>query len=237
MADWMAFDVADYVANTLHLTTRQHGGYVLLICAAWSGKGALPGTDAALASIAKLSTREWREDGAALKAFLTRRGDEWIHERVEFEWNDAQSLIAAKSKAGKEGARRRWEGRAKAKWIADPSQTHGQTDAPLPLPLPEGSEANASGADAPLDPVKLVFDAGVRILTATGGLKEPAARSLIGMWRKKNGDDAVLAAIGSCQRSNVSEPVSWITAHFAAEGKEGRRDREIQEAIKRGLAS
>lgn len=152
MADWMAFNVADYVANTLHLTTRQHGGYILLICAAWNGKGFLPGTDEGLRAIAKLSPREWKDDGPALKAFLTRRGEAWVHERVEFEWNDAQSLIAAKSKAGKEGARKRWQGRGNGKPMAVPSDSHRQTDAPLPSPRPVTTshqvEAGAAAAFA-----------------------------------------------------------------------------------------
>jgi len=119
MADWMAFNVADYVANTLHLTTRQHGGYILLICAAWNGKGFLPGTDEGLRAIAKLSPREWKDDGPALKAFLTKRGEAWVHERVEFEWNDAQSLIAAKSRAGAAGGRAKWAGRAQGRAHAE----------------------------------------------------------------------------------------------------------------------
>jgi uncharacterized protein YdaU (DUF1376 family) len=137
VADWMAFNVADYVSNTLHLQTRQHGAYILLICAAWKAKGTLPGTDAGLMAITKLNAKEWREDGDVLKGFLTRRGTAWVHERVEFEWKDSQSIIDAKRKAGKEGARRRWEGRTGGSAMADPSQTHSQNDAPLPLPLPE----------------------------------------------------------------------------------------------------
>lgn len=151
MAQWMAFDVGDYVSNTMHLTTRQHGGYILLICAAWNGKGFLPGTDAGLMMITKLQPKEWKDDGPVLKNFLTRRGDAWVHERVEFEWKDACALIGAKSKAGKKGARKRWEGRANGKPMADAWQTHApangtvmadpmptqwQIDAPLPLPEP-----------------------------------------------------------------------------------------------------
>ena len=157
MAEWMAFSVDDYVSNTLHLTTRQHGGYILLICAAWKAKGFLPGTDAGLMAIAKLQPKEWKDDGPILKGFLTRRGDAWVHERVEFEWNDARALIDAKSKAGKEGARKRWHGRASGKpdgtAMADASQAQGQTDAPQPLPSPTvttiGTEAAKTGADAP----------------------------------------------------------------------------------------
>ncbi|MDZ4739896.1 MAG: DUF1376 domain-containing protein, partial [Alphaproteobacteria bacterium] len=126
MPDWMAFNVSDYTANTLHLTTRQHGGYILLICAAWAGKGVLPGADASLMAIAKLSPKEWAADAEIIKAFLTRRGETWVHERVEYEWLDAQALIKAKSAAGKEGARRRWAGRSNGKPMAAPSPSHGK---------------------------------------------------------------------------------------------------------------
>ena len=157
MAEWMAFSVDDYVSNTMALTTRQHGGYILLICAAWKAKGFLPGTDAGLMSIVKLQPKEWKDDGPVLKTFLTRRGDAWVHERVEFEWNDARALIDAKSKAGKEGARKRWQGRANGTAMADASQTQGQTDTPIPLPQPlptvttNHPEGTKGGADAPDD--------------------------------------------------------------------------------------
>jgi uncharacterized protein YdaU (DUF1376 family) len=134
--EWMAFNVDDYVTNTMHLTTRQHGAYILLICAAWKAKGVLPGVDAALMATAKLTPKEWREDAPILKAFLTRRGDAWVHERVEFEWKDAQALIAAKSRAGKAGARKRWDGRSNGAAMADASQEQRQSDAPSPEPVP-----------------------------------------------------------------------------------------------------
>ena len=155
---WMAFYVGDYVANTLHLTTRQHGAYILLICAAWKARGVLPGTDTALASIAKLSPREWRQDGDTLKAFLTRRGEEWIHERVMYEWNEARVLTNAKSDAGKLGAKRRWQGRggANGSAMAEPSVRHRQNDAPSPSPSPSPSQLDipveTTGESAPQKP-------------------------------------------------------------------------------------
>lgn len=149
MADWMAFHVDDYVSNTMHLTARQHGGYILLICAAWKSKGCLPGSDAALMAIAKLTPKEWREDGDALKAFLTRRGDFWVHERVEFEWKDAQALIEAKSRAGKAGARKRWNGRGNGTAMAGALQNDCQTNAPVPLPKPSVSNNHTVANSAP----------------------------------------------------------------------------------------
>lgn len=149
MPDWMAFNVNDYVSNTLHLTARQHGGYILLICAAWKCKGQLPGNDATLMATAKLTAKEWATDGDVLKAFLTRRGDVWVHERVEFEWHDSKAIIAAKSRAGKEGAKRRWNGKGNGSAIADASSSHWQTDAPVPEPLPNPLHKDSPDSTAP----------------------------------------------------------------------------------------
>jgi len=109
--DWFPFKIGLYLKNTLHLTTRQHGGYLLLILAAVENDGMLPSNDVALAAISKLDAKAWREDGDVLKAFLVREGDWWLHEYARFVAREAAELIAKKSKAGKEGAAKRWRGR------------------------------------------------------------------------------------------------------------------------------
>jgi uncharacterized protein YdaU (DUF1376 family) len=216
MAEWMAFNPADYVTNTLHLTTRQHGGYILLICAAWAGKGVLPGTDAGLMAIAKLSAKEWREDGEALKSFLTRRGDVWVHERVEFEWKDAQSLIAAKSKAGREGARKRWQGRANDKPMAVPSQTQRQTDAPTPTPVPSPVVKGLSASHTVLESEKPA----VENLELNGQRRiEPRHGGLIDYRNPKNrnafADNKVVEVLS--QRTNNAD--AWMTVFAARDPK------------------
>lgn len=232
MPNWMAFNPADYTSNTLHLTTRQHGGYILLICAAWSARGHLPGTDAALMAITKLGKREWVEDGPVLKTFLTSTADGWMHERVAFEWQDAQALIDAKSKAGKKGARNRWHGRGTGNAMALPCDSQKQTDNPQQLPLPN-SVAKATGAAAPPeDPVKALFDDGVKIL-GDAGTPERQARSQIGKWRKNHGDDATRTAIQTAADMGISEPVAWIEASLnrPKETYDQRRIREGLEVI------
>lgn len=230
MPDWMAFNPADYTSNTLHLTTRQHGGYILLICAAWAARGYLPGTDVALMAITKLSKREWAEDGPVLKTFLTATEDGWMHERVAFEWQDAQALIEAKSKAGKKGARNRWKGRASGNAMALPSSSQKQTDSHQQLPLPS-SEANASGADAPqADPVKSLFDEGVELLTSTG-CAERNARTIIGKWRQEHGNEAALDAIRQARTEGITEPIAWITQRFAGKHRETWNERRIREGM------
>lgn len=130
-ADWFPVDPGKYLRNTMHLTTRQHGGYWLLILAALENDGELPGGDVALASVAKLDAKAWKEDGDTLKAFLTRKGDIWVHEYAAFVCKEAKSRIDAKSNAGKMGAEKRWQGRRKSKPIAPTSDSHRQTDAQI----------------------------------------------------------------------------------------------------------
>lgn len=75
----------------------------------------------------------------------------------------------------------------------------------------ERAVSNETDAEASHDPVKVTFDAGVRLLTK-GGQNERQARSLIGKWRKDHGDAAVFDAMARAQRAQASEPVSFIMA-------------------------
>jgi len=100
----------------------------------------------------------------------------------------------------------------------------------------EDSEANASGADAPkADPVKVLFDDGVKLLTGTG-TSERQARSLIGGWRKAHGDEATRTAIQAAYDHGALAPVEFIVASLtrapkANETWDQRRIREAMEAI------
>lgn len=94
----------------------------------------------------------------------------------------------------------------------------------------EISEANASGADAPqADPVKEVFDEGVRVLVAND-CQPLNARKIIGKWRKDHGDDAIMSALEAFRRSTSTEPISWITQRLANKPRENWRDKQIREA-------
>jgi uncharacterized protein YdaU (DUF1376 family) len=105
---WMAFYVGDYVTDTMHLTTRQHGAYLLLIIAAWKGGGWIAGSDAALMAITRLSHKEWQQDAPALLPFFVKDGDRLRHNRVALEWNEAQRRTDTKKRAGKGGGEARW---------------------------------------------------------------------------------------------------------------------------------
>ncbi len=99
------------------------------------------------------------------------------------------------------------------------------------------SVANATGADAPEDPVKVLFDEGVKVLVAHD-CKPSNARSIIAKWRKEQGDEATMAALVAFRGSTSTEPISWITQRLAGSKREGWREKQIregEEAIDRAL--
>ncbi|UEM08088.1 DUF1376 domain-containing protein (plasmid) [Skermanella rosea] len=78
-----------YLADTRHLTTLQHGAYLLMIMTAWrSPDCALPDNDAFLARITGLDKRTWNANKETLLAFW-RLNDEqkWVQGRLLDERN------------------------------------------------------------------------------------------------------------------------------------------------------
>jgi hypothetical protein len=80
-----------------------------------------------------------------------------------------------------------------------------------------------TSASAPVDPAKMVFDNSVNILTAAG-FAEGKARGIVGKWRRDHSDEALLAAIGRCQREGAVDPVAYIAGALRFQrGQEGTR--------------
>jgi uncharacterized protein YdaU (DUF1376 family) len=97
---WMPFYVADYLADTGHLSTLEHGAYLLLIMHYWR-RGGLPDNDAQLARVCHVSEAEWQDIRSTLAALFDA---EWKHKRIEAELVRSE----ARSAAGKAGASARY---------------------------------------------------------------------------------------------------------------------------------
>jgi len=226
---WFRFyDAALDDPKVQRLPPKLFKAWVNLLCLASRNDGAIPPTETVAFSL-RVSVVEATNIFADLVAaglVDIPAGDDMETAATPHNWNARQYKSDVSNERVKRHRQRHSNGARNV--TVTPSDTETETE--------QSSVPSGTGAGAPeVDSKKLAFDAGVAILTKHG-LKEPNARSLIGKWRKDNGDEAVLAAIGSCQRSNVSEPVSWITATFKAERAEdkyAKRDREIAEAIER----
>lgn len=96
---WMPFYVGDYLADTGHLTTVQHGAYLLLIMHYWR-TGGLPDDDKQLASIARLPLKQWLSIEPVIKAFFH---DGWRHKRIAQERLRASEKYERRAYAGRLG--------------------------------------------------------------------------------------------------------------------------------------
>jgi uncharacterized protein YdaU (DUF1376 family) len=99
---WMPLYIGDYLADTQHLTTTQHGAYLLLIMHYWQ-HGGLPKDDEAIAWISRLKPDQWRSNCKAIAA-LFEPG--WKHKRIERELEKARIVSEKRTLAGAVGGRR-----------------------------------------------------------------------------------------------------------------------------------
>jgi len=99
---WMPLYVGDYLADTGHLTTTQHGAYLLLLMHYWR-KRELPDDDKQLAAIAKLPLRIWLDNKETIQAFFHMG---WRHKRLDAELEKRSKVANARAIAGQKGGAR-----------------------------------------------------------------------------------------------------------------------------------
>lgn len=106
---FMPLYIGDYLRDTMHLTTVQHGCYFLLIVAAWPRGGTLPDDNERLAAIARLPLEEWMNIRPVLQEFFQMKDREWIHKRVQKEREKAMEQKEKFSTRAQKAASARWE--------------------------------------------------------------------------------------------------------------------------------
>ena len=139
MADYPALPLWTdaYLADTRHLTTRQHGAYLLLLMEAWRRPTcSLPDDDGLLARLSGLSAAEWAEDGGEVLAFFNRDGRKktWTQDRLTRE----RRYVASKSLSQRDKSLKRWKAAKKDDAVGMPEgmPERCRSDAPTPTPTP-----------------------------------------------------------------------------------------------------
>jgi uncharacterized protein YdaU (DUF1376 family) len=95
----MPLYVGDYLGDTGHLTTAQHGAYLLLMMHYWR-KGELPDCDRQLSKITKLPLKTWCDYRPILQDFFY---DGWRHKRIDAELERMVRLSEKRAIAGQKG--------------------------------------------------------------------------------------------------------------------------------------
>lgn len=109
---YMPLYVADYLADAAHLSTVQHGAYLLLIMTYWQRGEPLPDNDKRLARIARMTDREWLDARDDLAEFFDVGRGIWAHGRIERELEKVRSKSDQARNAGRASAERRSNGRS-----------------------------------------------------------------------------------------------------------------------------
>ncbi|MEP1495075.1 DUF1376 domain-containing protein [Pseudophaeobacter sp.] len=132
-----------YLADTTHLTTEEHGAYMLLLGAMWRRNGWVPDDDRDNARILGLTVGKWRKIKARLSDFLMFQGGEISQKKLLETWEKTQEKIEKNRSNGAKGGRPKVSKnkgleKANASVSVNPNQT-------IPEPEPEiKREAKAS---------------------------------------------------------------------------------------------
>ena len=113
---WMPFYVADYLADTGHLTTEQHGVYCLLLFHYWQ-KGRLPGV-AQCMHVAHAYTDATRTNVEyVLKEFFIEKDGVFHQKRLDKELKKHKEITDIYRKRAKKAANARWNASSNASSI------------------------------------------------------------------------------------------------------------------------
>jgi uncharacterized protein YdaU (DUF1376 family) len=99
---YMPLYVADYLADTSHLSTLEHGAYMLLMIHYWRTGAALPKDDPVLARISRLSLKVWKSIKPTIASLFN---NDWSHSRLDTELTTYRNKHPARVAAGSAGGR------------------------------------------------------------------------------------------------------------------------------------
>lgn len=147
---FMQLYVADYVGDTMHLSTEQHGAYLLLLMTMWRAGGRLPNDESKLARIVGLSPARWRKIAPDVMAFFVIDGNEITQKRLAAEIEKAKEKSQKRAHAGSLG------GKAKALKDNEPALANA-TD--LSWHLPETRDQRSESKEEKKEPTCAVAKA------------------------------------------------------------------------------
>jgi len=210
--------VADYEADTAHLTLEEDGAYLRLLRLCWRTPGcSIPADPRWIARMMRVTWECYeRVVVPILSEFFQLRHNRYFSSRLQKEYERIESTSKARSAAGKSGNDKRWKKEAHTDKPLKTLETEhrpaiAKVSHPEPEPEPYNTNANALDGEAVTN---AIWDRGVKFLVAHGS-SERQARSMIGKWRKEADDQAIFEAFVACKREQVVDPIPWITASLS----------------------
>lgn len=244
---WMPLYPSDYLADTMDLTTEQHGVYFKLILIAWQRGGPIPNEKEFLKRIFRDMHGHTfnRLIPPILDRFFSLDDDgNWRQKRVDQELEKAGRI----SEKRRQNAGKRWanDPQKSRKSPANPPQTapdllnsNGLGDASRArstttttvqkLPLLNGG---AVREPADIDPMIAYWRECTASLMALLDKPEAGAKAVLGRMLKAAGNDSeqVQAAIKAAEWERPADPLPWMIARLKAKGKPQSGQRSLLDA-------
>lgn len=134
-----------YLADTRHLTTEEHGAYLLLMMEAWRRPDcSLPDDDRLLARLSGLSVERWTEVSSVIMSFWQRDGRRktWTQKRLVKE----RVFVTQRSALQRDRIAKRWNKKEKEDTTVLPDEYRSDTPTPTPTLIKEEAKASSKKA-------------------------------------------------------------------------------------------
>jgi uncharacterized protein YdaU (DUF1376 family) len=205
-----------YLGDTTHLTTIEHGAYLLLLMTAWRSRDCvLPDDDRLLARYSRLNAQQWKRMRPIIEAFFVVGNGVWRQGRLTDERGAVERHRQQQSEKGKAGAaakslKRHERDKAVAKTGLPSADAQVQPDASslthTQVPLDK-----SNGADAD----QILWDSAKAFLKPERS--DPG--SLIGKWCREYGKEATAQALTRAQLERPAQRIPFVEGCLKKAGR------------------
>jgi uncharacterized protein YdaU (DUF1376 family) len=211
-----------YLGDTTHLSTFEHGAYLLLLIVSWRSTGCrMPDDDALLARYTRMTRDKWRKTRPILEPFFQVRDGFWHQARLQDEFQHLQSRREQQREAGNASAlakslKRANRGSASVTPALQREVNAASTPFTLPSIVPLSKD---NGAEALDDDARFWADA--KAYMTRRGLKNPGA--MIGKWVRDHGKPATAEGLTAAQLERPAELIQFMEGWLRQKTK-GRQE-------------
>ena len=104
---WVQFHIGDYLSDTAHLTTIEHGAYLLLLFHYYKQAKPLPNDDKILARVAKMTAAEWDDHKDVILEFFILENGKLVQKRAREILRKSKKAYDQRVNAGRKSAIKR----------------------------------------------------------------------------------------------------------------------------------
>ena len=219
---WFPLHIADYLADTQHLTLEESGAYLHLLMAYYRRGGPLPDDVKQLRAICKASPKVWSKLVPAVRPLFDVSGTGfWRHKRCDEEIEKARQVAVRQRERTRAATQNRWKTREKIASVTDTvTDTVTETQTQTQLLDLDFTSPSLFDRDLPLTNTCPKPKKTGRLARATGG--EPEGSPFVCFWKeyprkigKRAAEKAYVAALKRADATAIMTGLALFVKHAA----------------------